>query len=205
MNIAVRGHSGGSSVQRVGARAGRPNHRVAEADTPTKTLVNMSMPQFAARPNVAGRLSTVAILRAVFVLGVAATAAVAWLITSGSSQSAEPELALLLRGMAALKGLLSVAAGGLVWWRLGQPVASRVAAAYIACVSALCASSLLIWNLSFIPVAALLFMSWVRLRSWLLCVRATSLRGAHKARMLVFVVSPVAELEASPQSDAISF
>lgn len=98
-----------------------------------------------------------AVLRAVLVAGSVATAAVAWWAASGSVGPVEPGLAPLLRGMAVLKGFLAVAAGGVVWWRLGQPVDVRAAAAYIACVSGLCAGSALIWQVAFVPAAALLY------------------------------------------------
>jgi hypothetical protein len=62
-----------------------------------------------------------------------------------------------LRGMAVIKGLLALAAAGVVWWRLGQPVSSRVAAAYVSCVCVLFASAVLIWQLAFILGAAVLF------------------------------------------------
>ena len=99
----------------------------------------------------------VVVLRTALVVGSVAAAVVAWLATSGVSQTAEPELALLLRGMAAIKGLLALSAASLVWWRLGQRVALRVAVAYIACASALFASTVLIWQLVFILAAAVLF------------------------------------------------
>jgi hypothetical protein len=62
-----------------------------------------------------------------------------------------------MRGMAGIKALLAVSAAGVVWWRLGQPVRMQVAASYIACTWALFASTALIWQLAFIPMAAIVF------------------------------------------------
>jgi len=89
--------------------------------------------------------------------GSVAAFALALLAASGHAQAAEPELALMLRGMAAIKGVLAVAAAALGWWRLGQPVSAPVAATYIACAWVLLASTALIWQLAFIPAAAVLF------------------------------------------------
>jgi hypothetical protein len=96
-------------------------------------------------------------LRCALVVGCVALTGACWLAASGSSQAADPALAMLLRGMAAIKGLLALSAAGVVWWRLGQPVKMPVAAAYIACTWALFASTALIWQLAFIPLAAVLF------------------------------------------------
>ena len=96
-------------------------------------------------------------MRTALVAGSVAAVVVTWLAVSGVAQAAEPELAVLLRGMAAIKGLLAFSAGGLVWWRLGQPVSLRVAASYLACVWVLFASTALIWQLAFILAAAVLF------------------------------------------------
>ena len=96
-------------------------------------------------------------MRTALVVGSLAAAVAARFAASGMAQAAEPELVVLLRGMAAIKGLLAVSAASLVWWRLGQPVSSRVAAAYIACAWVLFASTVLIWQLAFILAAAVLF------------------------------------------------
>ncbi len=96
-------------------------------------------------------------MRAALMVGSVASVVVAWRAASGIGHAAEPELVVLLRGMAAIKGLLALAAAGAVWWRLGQHVSSRVAAAYVGCVCVLFASTVLIWQLAFILTAAVLF------------------------------------------------
>ena len=59
--------------------------------------------------------------------------------------------------MAAIKGSLALLGLALVYWRLGSPVSGKVAAAYMACVWVLFAASTLVWQLAFIPAAAILF------------------------------------------------
>jgi hypothetical protein len=98
-----------------------------------------------------------AVMRTALVVGSVVAAVVTWFVASGVGQAAEPELAVLLRGMAAIKGLLALGAAGLVWWRLGQPVSGQAAVAYIACTWALFAATVLIWQLAFILAAAVLF------------------------------------------------
>jgi hypothetical protein len=70
---------------------------------------------------------------------------------------ADAELALLLRGMAALKAAMVAAALVLVLWRLGRPVARRNALVYVIGTAALSAATALIWQLASIPAAALVF------------------------------------------------
>lgn len=69
----------------------------------------------------------------------------------------EPELAVLLRGMAAIKGLLAVLAASLVCWRFGLPISVRAAGAYATCAGLMFVACALIWQLAFIPLAAALF------------------------------------------------
>ncbi len=101
--------------------------------------------------------SRAAVLRTALVVGSIATAVVTSFAAAGSAHVVEPELAVLLRGMAAIKGLLAVAAASLAWWRLGLPVRVQAAAAYIACVWVLFAGTALIWQLAFIVAAAIVF------------------------------------------------
>ena len=79
--------------------------------------------------NPARRLATtpsVASYRTALVAGSAAAAALAWLVASGAAQPAvEPDLVVLLRGMAVIKSLLAAGAAALVWWRLSLPLAKR--------------------------------------------------------------------------------
>lgn len=70
---------------------------------------------------------------------------------------ADPELAALLRGMAALKALLALGAGAAVFWRFGLPISNGAAALYALCVAALFAGATAIWQLSHIGAIAIAF------------------------------------------------
>lgn len=69
----------------------------------------------------------------------------------------DPQLAFLLRGMAALKALMVLAAAAVCFWRLGRPTPFRTAAVYVVGSAALAGASMLIWRLSSIPLAAVVF------------------------------------------------
>jgi hypothetical protein len=70
---------------------------------------------------------------------------------------ADLALAHLLRGMAVIKSMIVLAAVGAVWWRLGWAVSRPVAVAYVAGCAALAGSTMLIWQLTSIPLAAVVF------------------------------------------------
>lgn len=71
--------------------------------------------------------------------------------------AADPEVALLLRGMAAIKAVLLLGALALLAWRLGRPLPRWMAAVYVggACVMAF--ATALIWQLTALPLAAVAF------------------------------------------------
>jgi hypothetical protein len=99
-----------------------------------------------------------AMLRAVLLAGcVIAVAFAAWAGDPTASLQADPALARLLRCMALIKGLLVLGALGAVLWRFGWPVGRPVAAAYAGGTWVLAGSTTLIWQLSHIPLAAVLF------------------------------------------------
>ena len=81
----------------------------------------------------------------------------ATLANPSAYSAAEPELALLLRGMAVIKAGIALVALALSFWRFGQPVSTSAALGYALGVWALGGATVLIWFLSFIPAAALLF------------------------------------------------
>jgi hypothetical protein len=111
-----------------------------------------------------------AFLRSLLVLGCLLSAiAAASLADSASLVRADPQLALLLRGMALIKGTVVLAACALLFWRFGHPVRRRTAAAYIFGTGLLSGASMLIWQLSYIPFAALVFHAaacWVLIAAW---------------------------------------
>jgi hypothetical protein len=67
---------------------------------------------------------------------------------------ADIALAHLLRGMAVIKSTIVLAAVGAVWWRLSWVVSRAAAVTYIA---VLAGSTMLIWQLTWIPLAAVVF------------------------------------------------
>jgi hypothetical protein len=69
----------------------------------------------------------------------------------------EPELAMLLRGMAVIKGLLTLAAVACVMWRLGRAVSPWALATYLVGTWLLAFANTLIWQLSWIGAAAALY------------------------------------------------
>ena len=157
MNTAVLGNLTSLRRPQAEAHAGPAEYRSVESVAAEQAPASTPALPAAARSGASERASKVAALRVALVVGSVAAVVVAWLATSGVSQAAEPELALLLRGMAAIKGLLGLSAAGLVWWRLGQPLGLRVAGTYIACSWVLFFSTVLIWQLAFILAAAVLF------------------------------------------------
>jgi hypothetical protein len=70
---------------------------------------------------------------------------------------ADPALAHLLRAMALIKGLIVLGALGAALWRYGWEITAPVAVGYAACIAVLAGSATLIWQLTLIPLAALMF------------------------------------------------
>lgn len=70
---------------------------------------------------------------------------------------ADTELTWLLRGMGLIKASLIVAALGVLAVRLRWPLPGTLAWGYGACMALLTASTVLIWQLSWIPLAAAVF------------------------------------------------
>ena len=118
-------------------------------------------------------------MRALLLAGcVASAAAAGWLADPAPVLQADPELARLLRGMALIKAAFMLAAVGVLLWRFGRPMTPTTAGAYLAGTWMVCGASLLIWYLSAIPFAALLFHSG----ALLLLVAAWRDRGALACR-----------------------
>lgn len=97
-------------------------------------------------------------LRTLLLLGcLASVAATAWIGDPSAYVRADPELAFLLRGMAAIKACLVVASVGVSLWRLGHALPQSTAAAYLVGSWLMAGATMLIWQLSFIALAALVF------------------------------------------------
>ncbi len=106
----------------------------------------------------ATRPAHAAVLRALLVAGcLAAIAFAAWLGEPAAVVQADPERAFLLRGMAALKGAIVLAALAVMLWRFGRPIAGRFAVPYLLASWLAAGSAMLVWRLSFIAHAAVLF------------------------------------------------
>ena len=133
------------------------------AAAPPAVAVGDSLPTDASAPKPEVSLVShqgarrVAVLRTGLFVCCLAGAAVGWAAASGASHAVEPELAVLLRGMTAIKGLLAVLAASLVYWRFGLPISARAAWAYATCAGLIFVACALIWQLAFIPLAAALF------------------------------------------------
>jgi hypothetical protein len=108
--------------------------------------------------DAAAREARTALLRTITVAGCALAIGVAgWVGDPSGYLEADLALAHLLRGMAVIKGMLALAALGAVLWRFGWPVSKPVAFGYVFGSSVLAGSTMLIWQLSFMPLAAVLF------------------------------------------------
>jgi hypothetical protein len=80
------------------------------------------------------------------------------LLTQGGPQgSVDPSLITLLRLMAAIKAAMAVAAALLVDWRLARPMPAAMACGYGVAVALMAAASGMIWQMSHLMVAGVLF------------------------------------------------
>ncbi len=109
-------------------------------------------------PAVRSRAGHPAVRRTALIGGCAlAIGLAAWVGHPAGQLEADPALAHLLRGMAAIKALLTLGALSAVLWRFGRPIAPPVTVAYAISGAVLAGSTTLIWQLTWIPLAALLF------------------------------------------------
>jgi hypothetical protein len=97
-------------------------------------------------------------LRAALLLGCAASVALAaWIGKPAPYPESNPELGRLLRGMALIKAGTVLASISLLWWRFKRPVPVRFAAVYLVAMWLAAGASMLIWQLTAIPFAAIAF------------------------------------------------
>jgi uncharacterized membrane protein YidH (DUF202 family) len=125
---------------------------------------------FAQRVRAARGALRPALYRSVLLLGgTAVLALVAWWLPSEAASFPDPDLARLLRGMALIKAGIALAALGAVSWRFGWPIQRGFAAAYMVGCWVLAGASLMVWQLTMVPAAAigfhgfelgLLFVAW---------------------------------------------
>ncbi len=118
----------------------------------------VSSPDLVFAPSGPRALGSTALLRVALVLGCAvAVALAAWVGEPAHALEPDESLARLLRGMALIKACLVLGAIGVLVWRFGRPVPAGVAGAYLAGAWLVAGASMLIWQLSFIPLAAVVF------------------------------------------------
>jgi hypothetical protein len=103
-----------------------------------------------------------AVTRTALLLGCAGSVAVAVVIATslGGPQAyltADPQLAVLMRSMAAIKSLFVIAAIGVLFWRFGYGIGRNRALIYLVSAGALTGSTAMIWELTAILVAAVIF------------------------------------------------
>lgn len=97
-------------------------------------------------------------LRAALLLGCAATAPLAaWVGNPAPYLSADLELGHLLQVMALIKAGIVFAAIALLWWRFKRPVPAHLAAVYLVATWLAAGASMLIWQLTATPFAAITF------------------------------------------------
>lgn len=106
----------------------------------------------------AGRTPRILTLGSALVFGSVAAGAIAlWFGNPAAYLAADPELARLLRGMALIKAGLVVGAIALLLWRLRRPVTVRTTCVYLIGTWWMAGASMLIWQLTLIPLAAITF------------------------------------------------
>jgi hypothetical protein len=97
-------------------------------------------------------------LRSVLIVGCAISVGIAMYMGDPSGYLlADPALARLLRGMAVIKGVIAIAIVGAVWWRFGRAVSRPVAVSYALGCWVVAGSTTLVWQLTSIVMAAVLF------------------------------------------------
>ncbi len=106
----------------------------------------------AAWGTVPARAGLVVVVLAGVAVGLLATGDVA---RAHAVTAAGPELTRLLRAMAMIKSLMSVAAVAAMLWRFGAPVASPWLAGYAAAAMAMAAGPGLIWGMAHVGTGAL--------------------------------------------------
>ncbi len=75
----------------------------------------------------------------------------------GGARSADPDLATLLKGMAIIKTAILSVAGAAIWWRLGSPIGTGLAAGYSLSAALAVAGAALVWTLTGLAFAPFLF------------------------------------------------
>jgi hypothetical protein len=97
-------------------------------------------------------------LRALLIVGCALSiGAAAWISEPAGYLQTDPALARLLRGMALIKGAAVLGAVFAVHWRFGWRVSKPLSTTYLLGSWTLAATTMLIWQLAWIVLAAVAF------------------------------------------------
>ena len=117
--------------------------------------------QMALPGNAAGWLAPRHARRAIVIAGFLAAGIAGFAATGAHEAShavtaAGPDLVRLLRGMAAIKSLMALAATGGVLWRLASPAGPARLAAYAVACAAMASGPGLIWDMAHVGLGALL-------------------------------------------------
>jgi hypothetical protein len=88
--------------------------------------------------------------------------------TAASLERAGPELTMLLRFMAVVKGGAGLAVCALVAWRLGRATPVGLALVYVAAAAGMAAAPILVWGMVHVGIGALAFHA-----GWLLLLGTT--------------------------------
>lgn len=119
---------------------------------------NFALPAWRLHAGHVGHPSLPVVLRGLLMGGCLAPAGLAaWTGDPSAFLRADAELGFLLRGMAAIKATIVLAACAVLWWRFGHNLSQRIAAAYLAGTCLVAGATALIWQLSFVPLAAVFF------------------------------------------------
>jgi hypothetical protein len=103
-------------------------------------------------------ISDATVLRLLLLFGCVACVSMAvWIGKPQHYLASDADLAQLLRGMALIKGLLSFGAVSVLFWRFGHSLSQRMACAYLIGAWMASGASMLVWQLTSIPLAALIF------------------------------------------------
>ncbi len=113
---------------------------------------------FPPQPAVLARpLRTVRLRTALLIGSVAMVVAAGWYGQPDLLLQADPQLALMLRGMALIKATMVLVALALLAWRFMHPIGRLQAAVYIGGAWLAAGGCMLIWQLTHIPAAAVAF------------------------------------------------
>lgn len=114
-----------------------------------------SVPTAVSRAGPARRAVSYRIVLVIGTLAVAATVALATSAAPGAA--ADASFVRMMRVMAMIKAVLTAIAAAALWWRLARPVTALFAAGYLLGAWFMVGATVLIWQLSSIGAAAVLF------------------------------------------------